>query len=178
MESAKQRIQELEAEVEELRGQMAGPNLGGALNEEGSLPQSQEESEFQPEEGEEVKQQQEINQACVAELAKRLNCDASNQEELKSLELALKLEEEERRQQVVHLEAQQQAFALRMLGNDPRTTAGINPDDMTYEQLLELEEKMGSVSKGLPADKVAVRRNHNPAAIEDQHARVPKVIHC
>ncbi len=32
----------------------------------------------------------------------------------------------------------------------------INPDRMTYEQLLELEEKMGRVSKGLSTEQVKV----------------------
>lgn len=30
----------------------------------------------------------------------------------------------------------------------------IDPDNMTYEQLLELEEKMGSVSKGLTIEQI------------------------
>lgn len=35
----------------------------------------------------------------------------------------------------------------------------IDPDAMTYEQLLELQEKMGSVSKGLSEDQLArIRR--------------------
>jgi hypothetical protein len=29
-----------------------------------------------------------------------------------------------------------------------------NPENMTYEQMLELEERNGKVSKGLPADKI------------------------
>ena len=32
----------------------------------------------------------------------------------------------------------------------------INPDTMTYEQLLELEERMGKVSKGLPEEQIKV----------------------
>ena len=32
----------------------------------------------------------------------------------------------------------------------------INPDNMTYEQLLELEDKMGKVSKGLDARQIHV----------------------
>jgi len=35
--------------------------------------------------------------------------------------------------------------------NNPAT---INPDNMTYEQLLELEEKMGKVSRGLPKEDI------------------------
>lgn len=31
-----------------------------------------------------------------------------------------------------------------------------NPDTMTYEELLELENKIGYVSKGLPQDKIDV----------------------
>ena len=31
----------------------------------------------------------------------------------------------------------------------------IDPDSMTYEELLQLQEKMGSVSKGLTKDKIA-----------------------
>ncbi len=32
-----------------------------------------------------------------------------------------------------------------------------NPDNMTYEQLLELEEKMGYVNKGLTYDQINVK---------------------
>jgi len=32
-----------------------------------------------------------------------------------------------------------------------------NPDSMTYEQLMELEEKMGSVSKGFTKQQIRVR---------------------
>jgi len=35
-------------------------------------------------------------------------------------------------------------------------SVNINPDTMTYEQLLELEEKMGKVSKGLSAEQISV----------------------
>ncbi len=31
----------------------------------------------------------------------------------------------------------------------------IDPDQMTYEELLELEEKIGSVCKGLPIEVIA-----------------------
>jgi hypothetical protein len=31
-----------------------------------------------------------------------------------------------------------------------------NPDNMTYEQLLELQEKTGAVSRGFPKDKIKV----------------------
>jgi len=30
----------------------------------------------------------------------------------------------------------------------------INPDEMSYEQMLELEEKIGTVSKGLTKDQI------------------------
>jgi hypothetical protein len=34
-----------------------------------------------------------------------------------------------------------------------------DPDNMTYEQLLDLQEKIGYVSKGLPEQDVEVRKN-------------------
>ncbi len=33
-----------------------------------------------------------------------------------------------------------------------------DPDNMTYEQLLELQEKIGYVSKGLPEKVIEVRK--------------------
>jgi hypothetical protein len=32
-----------------------------------------------------------------------------------------------------------------------------NPDNMTYEQLLELQDKMGYVSKGISSDQIKVK---------------------
>jgi hypothetical protein len=34
-----------------------------------------------------------------------------------------------------------------------------NPDNMSYEQLLELQEKIGYVDKGFKKEEVEVRRN-------------------
>lgn len=36
-----------------------------------------------------------------------------------------------------------------------------NPDNMTYEQLLELEEKMGYVNKGLAPEEIKVIKTTN-----------------
>lgn len=41
----------------------------------------------------------------------------------------------------------------------------INPDSMTYEQLLELEESIGKVSKGLATSKIKVFLTSNKQAI-------------
>lgn len=150
MKSAKDRIEELEAEVEELRGRLEANELAPELDQE-------------PEE--EVKQEEDIatKPVNVEELARMLNCDTNNQEEMKSIELAMQLEAEERRQHEENLQrilqVQQQTLALHAMGsNDPRAAGNLNPDVMTYEQLLELEEKIGSVSKGLPLEKIGVRK--------------------
>jgi len=42
-----------------------------------------------------------------------------------------------------------------------RERGEVNPDKMTYEELLELEEKMGKVSKGLNKYQIKVMRKMN-----------------
>lgn len=56
------------------------------------------------------------------------------------------------------IEAEEQRLIQRAIeeskgegGNDPNNP---NTDNMTYEQLLEMEETNGKVSKGLPAQKI------------------------
>ncbi len=100
----------------------------------------------------------------IVELAQRLQCNTENPDEMESLRLALQLEAEEREEQragqLRHMQqlilVQQQAAALNSLNEDPESMARIDPDNMTYEQLLELGEKIGSVSKGLTSAQIAV----------------------
>ncbi len=47
--------------------------------------------------------------------------------------------------------------AQRYGGEEGSTGQQVNPDGMSYEQLLELEEKMGKVSKGLSAAQINVK---------------------
>ena len=42
-----------------------------------------------------------------------------------------------------------------MMGIHYQGGLDINPDEMTYEELLQLEEKMGKVSKGLSEEQYA-----------------------
>jgi len=133
-EKAQERIEELEKEVNDLKAQLSDMDSDIPV---GSV--------------EEVKE--EIPTEAIKEYAKRFNCDTSNAEELKSLELALRLEAEDR----VIMERQlyiQQNEALRAMNNE-----GLDPELMSYEQLLELEEKMGSISKGLTHEEIQVHSN-------------------
>ena len=124
--------------------------------------ENQQQEEMEDEDlDEEVKQEIPIEN--ITELAKRLNCDSSNPEELRSLQLALQLQAEERRQQLREAREQMQKLAhdeqdeaLQALDHDPQSAVNVNPDVMTYEQLLELEDKMGSVCKGLTQEEIAV----------------------
>ena len=132
LDKAQEQISELENAIAEMKVQIE------------SNPTSEDIS------SEEVKQEVPIDN--VSELAKKLNCDSTNPDELKSLELALKLQAEE--QQTMERELLiQQDEALREMNNQPGEQA-LNPDSMTYEQLLELEEKIGSVSKGLVVKQI------------------------
>jgi len=145
LKNANEKIVILEKAIEELKNLLkerdnmsAEPQI--AQEEEGNI-----EIDPIPEPIEEVKQ--EIQKDQITEVAKKLNCDISNEEELKSIELAMQLEAEERQTMQRNLLIQQDE-ALRALDNAPRGIA-LNPEQMTYEQLLDLEEKIGSVSKGL-----------------------------
>ena len=151
LKSAKIKINQLEHALRELHSRL--------MQQE----QVEENEEREDERAEEVKEEVPtiIN---LEELAERLHCDASNPDELRSLQLALQLEAEERQEEIAEAQAsmqklllvQQQDMALRALDNDPESISNVNPDVMTYEQLLELEEKMGSVSKGLNEKAIAV----------------------
>ena len=132
IDRAKLKIEELESIVAELRDK---------LNEAEELPIDSIE---------EVKEEH-ISDT-IKELAKKLNCDSGNEEELKSLELALRLEAEERETMERELFLQQNE-ALKALDNSARRTS---LEDMNYEQLLDLEEKIGYISKGLPEEQIEV----------------------
>lgn len=102
---------------------------------------------------EEVKKEITIDN--LTEIAEKLKCDYSNPDELKSLQLALQLEAEERQKVVTQNE---QARHFRLMRENDENSEQIDPDNMTYEQLLELEEKIGSVSKGLPKEEIMVKK--------------------
>lgn len=138
LEKAQGRIGELENQVTDLKAQ---------LSEVGS--------DIPIDDIEEVKE--EMPSEAIKEYAKRLNCDSSNAEELRSLELALKLEAEERAMMERQLYIQQNE-ALRAMDSG---TQELDPETMSYEQLLELEEKMGSISKGLTTQEIEVHLYNN-----------------
>jgi hypothetical protein len=72
--------------------------------------------------------------------------------EIKSLQLALRLEAEN-----FLLGHFNQIAMMRQPQFDPNESINlnsVNPDNMTYEQLLQLGEKMGSVSKGLTKEDI------------------------
>jgi hypothetical protein len=134
VEKAQERIEELENEVSDLKVQLSKMDSGIPV-----------------ESVEEVKE--EAPNEAIKEYAKKLNYDTSNAEELKSLELALKLEAEDRMMMERQLYMQQNE-ALRAMNNE-----GVDPESMSYEQLLELEEKIGSISKGLTTEEIQVYSN-------------------
>jgi len=84
--------------------------------------------------------------------------------EIRSLQLALRLEAENMLlshfTQLAGIRHQYQAFDP----NESINLQNVNPDNMTYEQLLQLEEKMGSVSKGLTKEEI----KQIPKAIYDK----------
>lgn len=53
-------------------------------------------------------------------------------------------------------EEEQLEIARRISLQQQRQHPGIDPDKMTYEQLLELEESIGFVSKGLTTSRIEV----------------------
>eukprot|EP00742_Colponemidia_sp_Colp-10_P005196 GILJ01005550.1.p1 GENE.GILJ01005550.1~~GILJ01005550.1.p1 ORF type:complete len:428 (-),score=63.06 GILJ01005550.1:156-1439(-) len=79
-------------------------------------------------------------------------------EDLESLRLAFALQEEENRRQrqdnmafLAASAAQSSSFGL---SSPSQSEGGVNPDNMTYEELLALEENMGSVSRGLTKQQI------------------------
>lgn len=71
---------------------------------------------------------------------------ASRDEERRNLEFALALQREE-------VELQNDIIMVEHLGA-PQFDAGPNPDTMTYEQLMELGDQMGKVSRGLTLEQI------------------------
>jgi len=75
--------------------------------------------------------------------------------ELYSLRLAMRFEAEN-----LLMNRLSQIAALQMLYERPEpihdvnNPENINPDNMTYEELLQLEERMGKVSRGLTIDEI------------------------
>ena len=67
-----------------------------------------------------------------------------------------------------HME--EQIAIERAIEESKRDAGNPNPDTMTYEQLLELSEKLGSVSKGftaeeinsIPSTQITVYKNNQP----------------
>jgi len=82
-----------------------------------------------------------------------------DENEMRSLQLALRFEAENilmnQLTQIATMQMQYDRYEQqpnRSIDlNNPHT---INPDQMTYEQLLELEEKMGKVSRGLSKEEI------------------------
>lgn len=72
------------------------------------------------------------------------------EEERRNLEFALALQKEE-------VEMRNDILMVEHLGAPPDTgfDVGPNPDNMTYEQLMELGDQMGKVSRGLTEDQIA-----------------------
>ena len=52
-------------------------------------------------------------------------------------------------------QAEEERLIQRALEESKQDGDPSNPDNMTYEQLLELEDKNGKVSKGLRPDQIA-----------------------
>lgn len=93
----------------------------------------------------------------LSQLAERFHCDINNPDEIRSLQLAMQLEAQEKEDHIQKLiQVQQQELVLKGIVNDPQSVDRVNPDSMTYEQLLELEEKMGKVSQGLSQVQISV----------------------
>jgi hypothetical protein len=99
---------------------------------------------------EEVKK--EANVENFAEVAQRLNCDCSNPDELKSLQLALQLEAEERERQQ---DMNNRLRSVELMRQNSENAGEIDPDSMSYEQLLELEEKIGKVNNGMKQEAIS-----------------------
>jgi len=102
---------------------------------------------------EEVKEP--ISTEKIKDIAEMLQCNCNNPDELKSLELAMQLEAEEKQKQIIennHLRY------LTILKQTEANSGNLDVDTMSYEQLLELEDKIGIVSKGLSEDKISVTK--------------------
>lgn len=69
----------------------------------------------------------------------------------RSMMMALELHDRERRAQAMqYYNFMQEAFQPQT-NNDPNF---VDTDNMTYEQLLELQEKIGHVSRGLTKEQI------------------------
>jgi hypothetical protein len=71
---------------------------------------------------------------------------AARDEERRNLEFALALQREE-------VELQNDIIMVEHLGA-PQFDTGPNPDTMTYEQLMELGDQLGKVSRGLTTEQI------------------------
>eukprot|EP00743_Colponemidia_sp_Colp-15_P005930 GILK01006376.1.p1 GENE.GILK01006376.1~~GILK01006376.1.p1 ORF type:complete len:429 (+),score=60.40 GILK01006376.1:186-1472(+) len=96
--------------------------------------------------------------ARITELFQETDRLQQHVEDLESLRLAFALQEEENRRQrednmafLAASAAQSSSFGL---SSPSQSEGGVNPDNMTYEELLALEENMGSVSRGLTKQQI------------------------
>jgi len=101
-----------------------------------------------------VRAQQQITHAHPQEETK----NEMDENELRSLQLALRFEAENilmnQLTQLASMQMQYERYDMPNRSIDLNNPNTINPDSMTYEQLLELEEKMGKVSRGLTNEEI------------------------